>query len=547
MGVSLGDLFLTPPFAIGRLGGSPNPVESFAWTEDPSRFGGGMTAIAPRISFEVGPDNVPRPYLPSVVHFSDAAGVRPTAPFFELWATVDRDGHSGEEPVTLDLLAELDIELANVSYELALANRKAARRSADPACAYAAWARCNASAFGSTTMLASSTAGPQIEPLVFPECPIPLGSFQVLRPVRAVEMGIDLSVLRVRFLPATGQVYGPPFATSGPDPQTGRIHEMVPPRNRILNPKATWCGTYDQNYAVYDNPEPADTFDGADADQAVDRNNPSFGVVDDTCDGVLTARLQRAGQAFVATARLAVGPPDYGPDRRFFLSLADDLGDRDAGPIEEPTADEVVDLFQRILETLSLQNVDYTRDRALGDNAGNGVTDATPPRTDAGSMTYVDQGYALKSPTYVGETIPSPIPPAAEPPGEPPAGSYSNAARQVHAPLGDPQALIDFLRANAERVRAIVRPRWAAFEELGATPDGTPAGLRDPRRARDQAFDMRMPPYMRDESAFALSITRRQHQMLMDFLARPATDAERQSPAERHLRAVVERLGEAAS
>jgi hypothetical protein len=553
MGVAPIELFFNPPIAIARLGSSPVPVESFIWSEDPSRYGAGRTAIAPALSFEIGPDDVPRPYQPSAIHFKDELGIRPAAPFFELWMTVDRDGVRGEEPVTLALLSELGIRLRNVSYELRLANRKAARRTGDEASAYSAYAQRNATQYGRVALDASSVTSPGGKPLVLPERPIPLGALHVLRPVTADEMSVDLSVLRVRFIPPKGLVYGPPAATASFDPDTMRLHELVPPENRILNPDAAWCA-YDADYAKYENPEPSDTYDGADV--LANAPSPNWGVVDDTSDGVLTARLQHAGTPFVATARIAVSPPDYAPDRRFFLTLADDLSDRDAPPVDDPTAEEIIDLFQRVFETVSLLNLDYTRDRAVNENAGTAFTAPTkPPRKDAGTMTYLDAGYALKSPERVYDTIPSPIDPN-KIPAEPQAGRFANAAFDIHDVLADEEYLLDFLRANADRVRSILRPPWAPFAELDPNKVGV-KDARDPRSADDSAHDMRMPPYMRDESASSLSLTLRQYRMVMAFLdkalsapkaraaaatAAPGSGAlARLSPAERHMHDVLQR------
>jgi len=78
----------------------------------------------------------------------------------------------------------------------------------------------------------------------------------------------------------------------------------------------------------------------------------------------------------------------------------------------------------------------------------------------------------------------------------------------------------------------MLRPAYGAFDDLAESVKSTdsPAGThRDPRTARDQAHDMRMPPYMRDETASALSLTRRQYVevlRLIDALAdRKATAA----------------------
>src|SRR2546423_881188 len=44
-----------------------------------------------------------------------------------------------------------------------------------------------------------------------------------------------------------------------------------------------------------------------------------------------------------------------------------------------------------------------------------------------------------------------------------------------------------------------------------------PDRLRDPRNPRDGEHDMRMPPYMRDETSAALSLTRRQYDQIMNL------------------------------
>ena len=108
------------------------------------------------------------------------------------------------------------------------------------------------------------------------------------------------------------------------------MHVIVKPENRILNPKATWL-QYNADYTKFDNPEPSDTFDGADVDPNNFLNNVAWGVVDDTCDALIEATLVVAGVRLHATARAFVGPPDFAPDRRPFMSLVDDLADRDLG------------------------------------------------------------------------------------------------------------------------------------------------------------------------------------------------------------------------
>jgi hypothetical protein len=356
---------------------------------------------------------------------------------------------------------------------------------------------------------------------VVPERPVPLGWFQVIRPTGGVEAGgVDLGVVRVRFTPGRGEVYGPPAAAVGQDDDTGRFYEIVRPENRILNPAASWI-RYDGSYTTYTNPEPSDTYDGADQGASV-----SWGVVDDTCDGVITAEVVVAGRRLLASARVSAGPPDFAPDRRPFVSLADDLADRELEPAaatdllaaEAETQARLADLFQRVWETAGLVNVDAIRQRALGDN--DGMLDKAKvgklPYTDGRSMRPQDTPYA-------DAKVEAIIPPAGTPAGLP----WSDLVGLAHDQLAEEDELIDFLLVQAERVHHMVRPPYGAVSELQPTVKADQApdpSVRDPRILRDVMHDMRMPPYMRDEMARALGLTRRQYEELMRYVdaIRPA-------------------------
>jgi hypothetical protein len=344
-------------------------------------------------------------------------------------------------------------------------------------------------------------------PLVSPDRPIPLGQFQAIRPITGNPLGVELGQLRVRFTPSEGNVYGPPSATSAVDSETNRLHEMVPPANRILNGNSPWIG-YDADDSRFNNPEPADTYDGADEGQ-----QRSFGVVDDTCDTLIEAVVVAGGARFSASARVFTAPPDFAPDRRPIVSLADDLIDRDP-PSAEPQEDlgdalkRMADLFQRAFETVSLANVDAMRDRSVvGGQQGGRNTDSPP--TDDRSMTSVDP---LDTAVGLGP-IPAPTPALRLP--------FAERAQDAHAPLADADDLALFLRDNAALVRKIIRPPYGAFKELTSNPaaGAKPNPLhRDPRITRDTLHDMRMPPYMRDSDATALSLTRRQYNLLLDLV-----------------------------
>lgn len=545
----LQEVFFYPPMAIGRLGGSNIPLESFTWREDPTLHGAAKTIIEPAISLEIQSDGSIRPYLPSIIHFKDRDLFRPVAPFFELWARVlHGDGSIEEVPLTSQLLQELAAasagvesadgsidkvaftgsllkELAQpldtVSYVIEAANLKAARRTDDLTCGFSARLEISATDSHIHPLLATSPRKAGSEPLVLPARPICLGHIQVIRPVTTEEMSVNLDVLRLRFTPAAGHVYGPPTATTGPAPGTNRIHEIVVEQNRLLNPNSAWL-KYDADYKLYKNPEPSDTYDGSDV-TAPEASELSWGVVDDTCDGIITAVVVVGGERFKAVARFFSGPPDFAPDRRPFLSLADDLADRDL-PLpsldkegeEQMTTAEIADLFQRVFETLSLLNLDANRLRAIGGNADSPVAE-TPPRTDFGSMTSADKlEDAEKVPLYADK-----VPDLISPSGPKNRLPYSSVATSVHGSLTDVEALTDFLRTFGQRVETLLRPPYGIVTELSEQPPETPNPRhRDIRLDRDQLHDMRMPPYMRDSDATALSLTKRQYNQILGLVER---------------------------
>jgi hypothetical protein len=530
-------ILFRPPLAIARLGGADTPMDSYVWREDPTVHGAARTVIEPAVSFEVLPDGSVSPFVPSVIRFRDRGRLRPVAPFLELWARVQYGAEDGgsdapapgseaEVPLTGELLTQVGARRSDVVYGVRVANRKAARRTGDESNGFAAGVQVRGDDVTPRPLLASSPPTSGGTPLVWPEHPVPLGSFQVIRPVAGQVGSVDLDILRVRFTPARGEVYGPPSAIVARDDSTGREYEIVPPGNRILNPAASWV-----SYTGTDtDPQPADTYDGADQGR-----NQSWGVVDDTCDGIITADLVVNGRRFSAQARICVGPPDYAPDRRPFVSLADDLADRDLDPAgaeellaaEADTQRRLADLFQRVWETASLVNVDAIRARALGDNS----RDFPPPPTD--SLPHTDATSMRPSDTpYADAAVEALIP---EKPTDSVQLVFSTLVALAHDQLAEEDELVDFLFNQAERLRLMIRPAYGAFHQLSATVAAgqvpNPA-FRDPRILRDQMHDMRMPPYMRDEMATALGLTRRQYEELMVYVAAVAVELEKATPAD---------------
>lgn len=519
--ISIDKIYFSPAIAVARLGASPVPMEAFTWAEDPSSFGAGRTVVVPQVSFHVLPDGSIDPYLPGDLQFKDAGMIRPVCPFLEMHALYTRPGEP-QQDTTLSpaLLEEAGLGLHHLSFNVTAANRKASRHTGNDADSFEARILVLGNDYEKKELLAftRSTSG---TPLVFENKPISLGSFQVIRSKITTQerLEVDLRTIRVRFTPAKGQVYGPPFAVEGQTTDSRSRHMIVPEQNRILNPDSGWA-----RFTLIDGASvpstPADIYDG---ESDLYRDFHSWGVVDDTCDAVITATLAdcKGGSACVC---IVVGPPHYSPDRRPFYSLADEFADRDPGsfsPVGQPDqlSSLVVDLFRRILETASGINVESQRARAIETNAKRLELKSNPalPATDKSTMTLEDKvngnlflsqlaTESLKSRSGKDSTVSSVL-------------LRPELARAQHEELANPEYLFDFLLKYEDRLRDIIRPPFAWLEELPEKAEER--GLqqfRDPRNNRDRAHDMRMPPYLRDSDFSALSITRRQWNLIGDLI-----------------------------
>jgi hypothetical protein len=527
--LTLLELYFLPPMAMARLGNSDTPLEAFAWDEDFRIHSACQTIIRPRISFRVQSDGSLEPYLPREIRFKDEGKIRPVAPFFELWADVLVDSQGRQQvPVTLDLLNHLGVSLEqHLLIRAHAANTKASRRVQDPACSFAARATIPGNDYSRYNLFASSPYFPEREPLVYHNAPISLGHVQLLRPISESCMGQDLSVIRVRFTPAKGEVYGPPNAIVGavsplePGRQlpyasiATRMHEIVPEPNRILNPNTSWS-QYVMDTGKADDPQPSDSYDGANVGNSI-----CWGVVDDTCELVLHAELTVQGRRFVASARAFVSPPDYAPDRRPFFSMADELADRELPPIavneetSQLTAEEIHDLFKRIFETTNLLNLDASRDYLIRENLKRAPIDhwQTAPHIGREGMTHADKPLARLSSDVLDDGL------AKKPNALHSRLPYTDLSQHAHGAFTSLDYLILFLKTRGDRLKQMVRPPFGSFDQLPVEPAEEPSPeFRDPRVFRDTLHDMRMPPYMRDSDREPLSLTRRQYNTLMNYL-----------------------------
>jgi hypothetical protein len=509
-------IYCDPPIVIARLGGSTAPVVAYGWEESPDPRNDGDTVIVSDWSLDIMPDGSARPFKPDSVRLRDGVLIRPVCPFVEIWARLGEPGSAEatwrDVPLTESLLASFGGDRSAINFIVEARNLKAARRAQNPDLAYGLFPSLSVRGDQHAPVALPGVSPPGVaEPMIPPGRNIPLGSIQVLRP-RPNPPGptgwpesVDLDVIRLRFSPGRGQVYGPPQAAQ---PTAESPVPAIPAANAFLDPQAGWFNSDAQGGGFV---VPGDTYDFF----QVGSQQPALGVVDDTCEGRVEVELRLAAAAapsLRAHANILVGPPDFAPDRRPFLSIADELNDRSADADARNAALDgeeldrwVEDLFERAYETVSLMNVDHWRAaRGLRRLSG----DRLAPAPIAGdNVTPVDQAMgsrdALRNRTLQvpasSSNMPLPL---------------SAHARERHRSLSAVERLRDLLASNPARLKQLVR---GAFEVQTGEDGGSTT--------------MRMPPFMRQSNASPLTLAAWQYELLMRWADQQPSSAARVAAA----------------
>ncbi|MFB7950510.1 hypothetical protein ACFC6L_37075, partial [Kitasatospora phosalacinea] len=123
-------LWLQPPLAIARLGPSPVPCDNYRWGPSDLRpHGTGKTTVVPAPTLDLAPDGTlterPPDPDPDRLVFKDEHGWRPVCPYFELHGSWTVDGTPRSGPITREVLAGFGLGLADVHWQVAVANHKA--------------------------------------------------------------------------------------------------------------------------------------------------------------------------------------------------------------------------------------------------------------------------------------------------------------------------------------------------------------------------------------------------------------------------------------
>lgn len=505
-------IFIDPPIAVARLGGSNAPQDAFRWVEAVNPRSDGNTVIAPWWTLDILGDATVEPRMPTSIRLRDGELIRPVAPFFEIWALVGEPGSPPsqwrEEPLTPKLLHAYRTDESALTIQIDAKNRKAARRIVDDNLVFGTFPPLTVRGDDHSVQTLRGTSPPDAPVAMIPDGQfIPLGTIQVLRSRdqphdsgAAWENEVNVEVIRFRYIPARGRFYGPPEAAvdAGKDKHGIAVEEI----NAFLDPEAGWFNRKSEQTI-----EPSDTYDTMVPDPNAE-NKPSLGVVDDTCEARVTVTLTLPGKGrtpHVACANIFVGPPDFAPDRRPFLSAADELQDRGIGMAERNAALSdserekwVQDLFERIYETVSLFNLDHFQnlrgvvleERNMRKIPLRGDHVVKPAR---GAMTNRDK-LRTDSDTVPQRSSVMPLP-------------LYELARTRHLSIQDIDELKALIDKYPDRLEKLIRQPFQVQD--GETGDRS---------------TMRMPPFMRNSNSFPLTLSVWQYNLLMQWVesVRPA-------------------------
>ncbi len=481
-------IWLTPPIAIARLGSSETPCPNFTWgPTDDGPGGTGKTTLraAPSVELDAnGNPSIVEPADEVIFKEEDGNGTwhfRPVCPYFELHGRWTINGTTSSGPITKLVLEDSGLDLSQVRWQIRLANLKAYEFTLSDGDRLTCEEQIPAGTTTRVRLALTATEGDESSRLLPHGESIPVGEVQVAQP------NDELPEIRLRFYPPKGLVYGPTdlLQRIAAEPRPGEWAGFDLPGRLILNPRAAWPN-YVLGQRVGPPFIPGDTRKTPGGIHAffgdLRSTNVSLGLVDDVTDGIIECSVG----GLTAVARVAVGPPDFAPDRRHLTSLQDGLADRvDRAGIREADLDEledlVRDLFERALETSDLMNKDTELDRLHPATQDEEVRlpRATGDRDELALNTIWATRDEIAPTAHRSDALP-----------------VSYRGRRKHRRYTALEYLRDRLREDPQLIDTWIRKPLDEF----------------------QRFDRRMPPLMRGSHGRAMNITRRQYEMLQRWV-----------------------------
>jgi hypothetical protein len=413
--MTIHEIRLLPPLAIGRLGSADEPLDNFSIetipefpeaktkpeSETKPESPLGFRRIVPAETLVVNEETgeIQDAFTPTEIQFktSDGNRIRPVAPFLEVWARV---GNATEfKPLTIEDLRNEGLTSEDVRWSVHADNRKVERRTGDPHDIVHA-------EIGPFSDHGKKALRGHCKNFRRAEDAIDFGSVRYIKPTEKKKKPgsnekADPGIIRLRFTPAKGLIYGP-----GPDPenpeqqelglsqqqdeisqvlvkQMGKAENQAPKvdftyvvegERAIYNSSKRWWkfsippgvrNSDPKSYVFYNETLPPALFASFPAPCWLNDNlSVSRGLLDDTCDGVVEVTLTlKNGKTLTAASRIVTAPPAPVPDSLFIRLLADDLDQAIFGP--EVANDEPVevmralaeDILRRAYETVRFANV----------------------------------------------------------------------------------------------------------------------------------------------------------------------------------------------
>ncbi len=353
--MTIKQLRILPPFAIGRLGSAAEPMDNYSFDLDidpasENPLGYRQIKLQPTLIVDENSGEIAREHTPATPEFKRGGKIRPVAPFLEVYALTDADTL---EPLNVELLQKHGLTIKDISWRVTVSNRKVVRRTQDN----------NDRVRARTKWFSdhrSHTLKGKCRNFISADAFVDFGRVRFIKPNQ------DFSEIRLRFTPAAGLIYGPdktivPPTPEGEDSEVPKLYQ-IPEAQAIYNHNKSWYGlasaeneTVPPSLFAIDPPAPSWLFNN----KAVSR-----GYLDDACDGIVEVQLRlKNGGKLAATARICAAPPAMAPDSLFVRTLVDDFEQVIDGP--EVAADEplevtharALDIIRRAYETVRFMNV----------------------------------------------------------------------------------------------------------------------------------------------------------------------------------------------
>ncbi|WP_441246887.1 hypothetical protein [Kitasatospora sp. McL0602] len=370
--MSILELRILPPLAVGRLGAADQPMDNYELEVDPAQpLARRKLRPAPTFTVDGTTGEITSDAPPQHLRFTADGWVRPVAPFLEVWALT---APGRLEPLTVALLAEHGLTPGDVTWWAHVANHKLYRRTWDEDDRIDA----RVAPFQDHEVHPLEGSCPNF----WPGRTLPLGHVRYIRPTDR------FPGIRLRFTPARGYVYGSskeqPEADAARQPADRNVHAVLYDGNR-----GSWLGHVDQGGDPrLTIPNSIYAGDPAGADWV------SRGYLDDECDGLVHVRLAVGGSVLTAYSRIGAGPPAYAPDSLPVRTVADELdqamhgpevspADADAGGQGLAVAEEIV---RRAVESVRLMNTAVMNGNTVDGRIDIGSTMVRQDTADTGRL-----------------------------------------------------------------------------------------------------------------------------------------------------------------